>query len=223
MNNITLCCTTNNPNIELLNKMLHSATVFNTINLHFNNSKIYYPHICHLGIRAFYPPNNLTAAEGFNFVISMADTEWIAPFCDDDFYDSKELSILLDWMNKNEIKEDIIQFPMLIGNERDNIWNIWGNKKATFEELKEHNMLSFGSFYRKKVWEKIGGYDNIPFNDWHFWLKALKLGFQIKYWDSPVYYFRQGVEERLSDKEYKAQPFEKTKKQILDLVEKFNV
>jgi hypothetical protein len=133
---------------------------------------------------------------------------------DDDFFHSKNLEELLLWFKNTEIKADIIQFPCLVGNDLIE-YRIWGDKIVNYESLRLNNMLSFSCFYRKSLWEKVNGYDNYLFNDWLFWLKVVKAGASIQWWGEPIYYFRQAVEERLSDKERRLQSIEITREQLL--------
>lgn len=218
MNDITLCCTSHNTNFVLLNKMLHSANGFDAHNIHLNNSEGRV-----IKGNVFHSDKLLTAGEGYNFAIDKANTTWISCGCDDDFYNIEELNLLFSWFRESEIKEDIIQFPILVGNEIHNDWNIWGDKPITYEGLRQANGLAFSCFYRKSLWEKICGYENVPFCDWSFWLKALKSGATIKYFPLPVYSQRQAVEQRLSDREFKETDFELTRKQLLERIDNYEV
>jgi glycosyltransferase involved in cell wall biosynthesis len=217
MNTISLCMTTNNPNKELLAKALNSAVGFDEIILHINNVPINTDLGIHFGpnIKVIWHPDNLTAAEGFNFCINAATSEWICCFCDDDFFHEQNLAELLTRFRNNNIEADIVQFPCYVGND-DIDWRIWGNRWATNNGMREGNMIPFSSFYKKILWTMVEGYTNLPFNDWVFWLRVLRQGAMVTLHEKPIYYFRQGVEERLSDREYKTQLFEITHKQILD-------
>lgn len=221
MNTISLCCTTKNTNRELLQQMIHSAVGFDEIVLHFNETMIDFNNP---KIKYFDNTSSFTAAEGYNFCVQNAKSEWICCMGNDDHFDIPNLERLLLWFKNAKLDDiDIIQFPMWVGNENVNDWNVWGLELASYDELRKRNMITFASFYRKSLWKKIGGYDNLPFNDWKYWLKALKNNAKIYYWPYPIYYQRQGIELRLSDKEYKKQNYELTRQQILESLDNENL
>ena len=97
----------------------------------------------------------------------------------------------------------------------------WGEAFFTFDDLKQTNRIPFSCIYRKKVWEEIGGYKNFPFNDWFFWLCAMKKQYNFFYNPDPIYNFRQEGNS-LSNREFNAQDFSKTREQLLSELEKFN-
>jgi len=223
MNSISLCCTSTGSNINILNKMLESAQGFDEVILHINGNKqsnesYKFPN----NVKFLDTPELLTAAEGFNFVISNASNLWVCPACDDDFFHSDKLSQLMSWFKTADLNGiDIIYFPIFCGNERDG-YTEQALLTPTYDGLRKQNMLPFSCFYRKSLWDKIGGYNiNLPFSDWHFWLKALKSGVTLYRWNNPIYYFRTGIEERLSDRERKAKDFELSKQQLLDKVDAY--
>ena len=224
MNNISLCCTSTGSNLTLLKKMLDSAQEFNEVILHINGNKqsnesYKFPN----NVKFLDTPELLTAAEGFNFVISNASNLWVCPACDDDFFHSDKLSQLMSWFKTADLNGiDIIYFPIFCGNERDG-YTEQALLTPTYDGLRKQNMLPFSCFYRKSLWEKIGGYENILFNDWYFWLKALKSGAALYKFEKPIYYFRIGIEERLSDRERNTQNFEVTRQQLLDRVDVYEV
>jgi len=222
MNTISLCCTSHKTNPTLMIKMIASAIGFNEIVLHMNGSHEDNP-LPDIKVdtrfREIRTEKLLTSGEGFNAVIRCAVSEWVCCMCDDDFFHTENLRELLTYIRNNHVDADIIQFPCYVGNEVTNVWEIWGQTKGTYQGLREHNMISFSSFYRKPLWSKVNGYINCEFNDWLFWLNVLKSGARILQWDKPIYYFRQGIEERLSDKERHSQDFDVTRKKILGLVQ----
>ena len=223
MPTISLCITSNNPNLILLDKAINSAVGFDEIILHINNMPIN-TDINNLSacwknkVKVIWHPDNLTAGEGFNFCINAATSDWICCFCDDDFFHEEHLHNLLSWFHNTNIEADIVQFPCYVGNDKID-WRVWGDKPVTYNGIRQGNMVPFSSFYRKTLWERVGGYENILFNDFHYWLKCFKIGATYTLWDKPIYYFRQAVETRLSDKERSLQPIEITLKQLIDKVQ----
>ena len=199
---ISLCVTSHNPNLSLLYKMLDSAIGFDEKIIHIESRE----------------KASCTAAQGFNKVIAAATSEFICPFCDDDFFHTNNLKELLTWFHNTNIKEDIIRFPIFGGNENFG-WQEWLHPEPTYEGLRKQNLLPFSCFYRKSLWDRVEGYDDLRFCDWGFWLKAYKQGVTVHTWPKPIYYFRNGVEERLSDKEMKSQDFEISRQQLIKRAE----
>jgi glycosyltransferase involved in cell wall biosynthesis len=216
MNTITLCCTTNAPQENLLLKMLDSAKGFDERIVHLNNNEnIRLPE--DVKIRTL--PQPVSAAWGYNCAIIQASSEWICPMADDDFFHEENLKELLTWFKTADIKEDIIYFPIFCGNEKQGY--VEQNLLIpNFELLQQQNMLPFSCFYRKSLWTKVQGYDNLPFNDWGFWLKAFAAGATYYRWEKPIYYFRVGMAERLSDRERKNNEFEQARKLLLNRIGK---
>jgi hypothetical protein len=79
---------------------------------------------------------------------------------------------------------------------KGNIVSTWGlefgNSSAelnpidnpTFDDFKIINRINYCSLYKKEVWEKVGGYDECDLmrhgcEDWDFWLRASKLGYNV--------------------------------------------
>ena len=216
MNQITLCCTTHHPQVNLLLKMLDSAKGFDERIVHFNhNENIELPK----DIKIKTLPQPVSAAWGYNSAIIQASSRWICPMADDDFFHEENLKELLAWFRTTNIQEDIIYFPIFCGNERQG-WTEQHLLVPTFEGLQQQNMLPFSCFYKKSLWEKVQGYDNLPFNDWGFWLKAFNVGATCYRWKKPIYYFRVGIEERLSDRERKNIEFLQARKLLLNRIGK---
>jgi hypothetical protein len=206
MNKISLCINSFNPNHNLLMKAINTSVGF--------DEKI-------IAIQYGGVATN-TAAEGFNSVISKANTDWICPFCDDDFFHIDNLKSLLTWFHDNNIDNDIVYFPIFCGNDEKG-WTEQSLLVPSYEVIRQQNMLPFSCFIRKSLWEKVGGYENVPFNDWYFYLKALKSGAKLFRWEKPIYYFRVGNQESLSNRERKLQNFDEIRQQLLDRLESYEV
>ena len=155
-------------------------------------------------------------AEGFNHVVSQAEGDWICSFCDDDYFKESALANLLSLIRSGTLDDaDIVHFPVLTGDGR------WGDHPSiTFEELKNYNMLPHGSFFRKKVFDAIGGYQVDAGADWDFFLRAAKKGFVFRYYSEPVYFFRMGHERSAWNKQVRELGTNEIKRRILENVER---
>lgn len=125
--------------------------------------------------------------DGFNYAISFCSGDWICSFCDDDFFVRENLAHLLKAMREEKFADDadIIHFPIYTGS------GSWGDTKDFSEnDLRDANLLPHGSFFRKEVWEKLGGYKINAGADWNFWIRAKAAGYRFKFWPSPIYFFR---------------------------------
>lgn len=69
----------------------------------------------------------------------------------------------------------------------------WNLPDFSLFELARQNMIFCTAFYRKKEWERVGGYDeNMIFGleDWEFWIAILKNGGEVKCLDEVEFYYR---------------------------------
>jgi len=66
--------------------------------------------------------------------------------------------------------------------------------RFTEEDFKKENRIIAGSLFRKVVWVRIGGYDELlktGYEDYDFWLRAVRAGFGISVVEEPLYWYRQ--------------------------------
>jgi hypothetical protein len=106
-------------------------------------------------------------AETVNIAIEAADTEWVA-FCG---LDDQVLPEAYDEL------EHIVDAEILVGNVKmsngSDFVGVWDT-----ELLKSRNTLTALSPYRKALWERVGGWPDIRWNDWGFWIKCAMAGVQ---------------------------------------------
>lgn len=77
---------------------------------------------------------------------------------------------------------------------------LFGKKKGTiifeeylFAKLLARNLMTATSMFKKRDWERIGGYDNsfnICFEDWEFWINLLKDGGEVGTVDDTLFRYR---------------------------------
>lgn len=67
-------------------------------------------------------------------------------------------------------------------------------KNPTYTDLRIKNHLNCCSLFKKDVWTSTGGYDEKMldgYEDWDFWLRAAKAGFNINRIDEVLFYYRK--------------------------------
>lgn len=194
---ITLVCTSLGKNPELLQRMLDSAIGFDSIIVHTNKVGFYFPG----DDRQPSYTRDMTIPEAYNMIIGeLVNTQWVCCFCDDDYFYPEVLSKMID-----EVHEGIVagiahykfhvsgytppqDLRCLFGKKE---YDLWEPRKITPRLLSKHNRLPAGSFFRKIVWEKIGGFQGEKEHDRNFWLRAAQEGFEFKYFPYLVYNFER--------------------------------
>lgn len=126
-------------------------------------------------------------AEVRNQGIIESDCDWITFLDDDDYYITNPIDSLRVFITKNP-SADIIHFPIKNKELNGNIIN-WGPKQFTLNELLISNKLAGCSLLKKEVWKNLGGFKNIPYEDWEFWIRAKKARYTFRYFPC-TFYFR---------------------------------
>ncbi len=106
-----------------------------------------------------------------NKLIAEANTEWIAPLCDDDvFYPNYIERLVVEAGDADMI------YPWANIINRD--WN--PNSHFDPERLLYENYIPATVLIRKSVWEELGGYPDHICEDWMMWIKMVQAGKKIK-------------------------------------------
>ena len=140
---------------------------------------------------------NLGAAGGRNLGLSHAEGEYIL-FTDDDAYADKGMVKNLVWVFEKDKNAGIVQ-PLIYDKDNENILQgaghdinlmtgrikAWGAREldeGQYEGLREVPMCGCVWMVRKKVFEKIGNYDEdyfIPYEDSDFSLRTRNSGYKL--------------------------------------------
>ncbi len=125
-----------------------------------------------------------------NFGIKHAAYEWILPLDADDkinkrfIEDADEVQkqtgadVIGSWM---ETFGDYVKLHKAIQN-------------PTYTGFSTANRINCCSFFRKSMWESIGGYDENMrdgYEDWEFWLSAAEKGFKFEVIQDVLFYYRK--------------------------------
>lgn len=177
------------------------------------------------GFRVYGDGQNLSAADGFNFAIQQAKSEWICMFCVDDWFNKPIIEQLLSEIKENKYENyDLIRCPCFCGNDIMK-WKIVNNDNLLSNQLKEkiqkNNCITFSSIYRKQIWKDVNGLHNEPLNDWGFWLRVLKKDYRIFNYQKPTYYW-QIHKGQLFEQEIKMYGLENIRKQLLKTTGYYN-
>ena len=108
-----------------------------------------------------------------NLGITIANGEFILPLDADDKIGNLYLSLAIKAFNKNANLELVYCKAEKFGDEKGS----WDLEPFTLYNLSVKNMIFCSAFYRKKDWERVGGYDvNMTqgLEDWEFWISILK-------------------------------------------------
>ena len=183
---ITLVCTSLGKHPELLKRMLDSAKGFDDVLLY-----------------KIPPEKYLSIPNAYNFLIDKVKTQWVCCMPDDDYFYPDGLSKMIDAVHNN-IYAGVAHFKFHISgympseDTRGQVYkfvtgkteyDLCEKKTVTYELLRKHNRLPAASFFRKIVWEKIGGFQGDKYHDWNFWKRAAQWGAEFKYFDYLVYNF----------------------------------
>lgn len=118
-----------------------------------------------------------------NAAIKRARGTWILPLDADDKLDPQ-------YVEKTIGKDDIVSTM----HKDFNGVPCGVEKNFTLQDFKQANRIISGSLYKKEIWDKLGGYDeNMKegYEDWDFWLRAVRAGYHITLVEEPLYWYRQ--------------------------------
>lgn len=209
---ICLAINSNGQRSHMLGELLDSSSPFDEIWLYVNgvmSSSFHVSKLQHCGDRL-----DRNIVDGFNYVIKNAielgKADWICSFCDDDVFHVEHLKELIGKIKSGEYDDaDIVHFPVY------STGGTWGALEVRLKDLEEENRIPHGSFFRREVFEKLGGYKIEEGADWNFWLRAMREGFRFKCFENPVYYFRQHSGSAFNEQLKRLGGFSQLKQKVL--------
>lgn len=120
--------------------------------------------------------------------IEMAKGEWILPLDADDKIGSKYLELAQKEFNKGY--SIIYCKAELFGDEEGE----WPLPDFSREMIAKVNIIFCTAFFKKQIWEEVGGYDDnmiYGIEDWDFWLSILKNeNAKVYRIDEPLFFYR---------------------------------
>ena len=124
-----------------------------------------------------------------NAGIKIAKGEYILPLDADDKIGSKYGELALKEFDKDQNLKVVYCLAEKFGDESGS----WGLKDFSLLNLSKKNMIFCTSFFRKKDWVEVGGYDvNMIYGleDWDFWISILKKGGNVIRLNEVCFYYR---------------------------------
>lgn len=188
----TLIINSRDPEAQWMNQIFKTMAGFDEVIVYIDEadsefierSEINFPE----GVRVIFDGEHREVKDGYNFAASFASNEWLMFFCDDDYFIHGNVKELNEQVREGRFDDaDIVFFKVFTGN------GSWGaTQDFSLDTLRECNMIPAGSLIRKSCFDKLGGFKISACADWNLWIRAKKANLRFKYFDKPVYFFRQG-------------------------------
>lgn len=137
-------------------------------------------------IQTLFNSENIGLCKTLNCAIAMAKGQWIKPIACDDVLENKYLEKFITEINKDVSIGLVCSDMSHINNNgvkiRESNW-IYNQTEISYSIVNDFNNLLKAQylnaptlFYKKELWEKLGGYDeSLIFEDWDFLLRAKKI------------------------------------------------
>lgn len=127
---------------------------------------------------------NVGFCETRNIGIRASKGDIIASLDDDDFFDMAGVEMLKKFIKYRDA--DIWHFPIMQFGNRE---GQWGNS-PDISGLLQRDCIPSGSWFKKSVWEDLGGFQLKSAEDWDFWCRAYTKGYKFEYFPNVVYWHR---------------------------------
>jgi glycosyltransferase involved in cell wall biosynthesis len=125
-----------------------------------------------------------------NFGIKKAQGKYILPLDADDYFEKTFLEKAVEILDNNPEVSIIKCWVKNFGTHN----NYWFPKGLELQNFLVQNQCTASILYRKKVWERVSGYDetmNQGMEDWDFIIKALGKNFKIACIEEPLFFYRR--------------------------------
>lgn len=105
---------------------------------------------------------------------------------DDDYYDKNNLPAIVARAKVTDA--DVLYFPCQYFGKYD---FIFGNAaKVEYKTLMQANYVYGSAFFRKELWQFLGGFQLQVAADWDFWIRAIKSGAKFEFYPAIGAHFR---------------------------------
>lgn len=128
--------------------------------------------------------------------------EFIVCLDSDDILHSNFLNQLVPQLQLNDNLGIVSCYRYFFRNNKTNIINEYKASGSTYRDIMFENKLMPSSIYRRKCWDDVGGYDETMikgFEDWEFWLNITKRGWEFKFVEEFLFFYRKAKKSMLVD------------------------
>jgi len=142
-------------------------------------------------IRFIDKPNNTGLADTRNVGIEAATSEWILPLDSDDMFVRTFMQNAVDIIQQNEKVDIVFANMQKFGAEQGE----WIPSEYSQQTVMSQDTMPYASLYRKALWQKVGGYDNLVGTirqpeDWNFWISCSEHDPVVKRIDEKLFLYR---------------------------------
>jgi glycosyltransferase involved in cell wall biosynthesis len=135
-----------------------------------------------------------------NTGIAFSNGEYILPLDADDILHQDYLKVLVPELQQNPSLAIVSCYSNFFIGNCSNIIHQQKPIGTTYHALLYENNMMASSLYRKKHWVDVGGYDeNMKngFEDWEFWIAITKKGWEYKFVEAFLFYYRKSNQSML--------------------------
>lgn len=172
------------------------------------------------GVTKVFCPDHLKIEEAYNWIIkNHVKTTWVCLQPDDDYFEEEGLSDMLKairngeavdcdvctfrtfvtgyapWRDKGSVLAELINrccAPLMRFGVEVKARRWYGYKgNLTPESIAYQSNIPHGAFFRKSIWDKVGGMNGSIAHDWILWLKMARSGAMFKYFPFIVYVYER--------------------------------
>ena len=147
----------------------------------------------------YHQQKNKGLSAARNAGINNSTGTFILPLDADDILHTDFLKLTLPEMDDERIEIVSSHTDFFTGQTSNKVGGLKPTS-GTVHNLLHVNQLVAASLYRKSSWKKAGGYDESMkngFEDWEFWLRILKGGYQYTVVPRSLFYYRKAKESML--------------------------
>lgn len=137
-----------------------------------------------------------------NTGIKESNGEFILPLDADDILHMELLAKLVPALEEDDKLGVVSCYSSFFEGNISNIIHRTKPVGTTYHALLFENIMIATSMYRKKSWQRVGGYDEQMkngFEDWEFWIAITKGGLEFKFIEEYLFYYRKSKKSMLTD------------------------
>lgn len=140
-------------------------------------------------IKFIFLKKNVKLPKARNLGIKESTGELICCLDADDYLDKKYLEKSIPLFKKYKNVGIVYSWTKIFGKITSN----WQPLNANLLLIKKANCISVSAVFLKRIWEKIGGFNEKMtegYEDWEFWYRSLKKGWRTKLIKEFLFYHR---------------------------------